>query len=268
MNNLPEDKNLNAWGRFALWVSSHQTFVRLAVLSVGLVVFLLFLPAAIRKFLWNGLLAHKILAGMLLVFSLLAVSLVWSNGQRLDVWIFLLFNLRGQRPVWLDKIMVAFTQLGSGIAAFVIGLFLYLAGYHLISYNFFLGSLTLWLIVELIQIYHPTITTFYQTVTDSNCGLPGYWTVIPKWSYQPDFFPGNPDGPVLSFRNLVRHSACIVFPFLWVLHGCTWEPIIRGIYWQGQYWGVSGGCYPVWHMGLFSHHKSSKVVVHLIQSPG
>ena len=151
MNNLPEDKNLNAWGRFALWVSRHQTFVRLAVLSVGLVVFLLFLPAAIRKFLWNGLLAHRILAGMLLIFSLLAVSLVWTNGQRLDVWIFLLFNLRGQRPVWLDKIMVAFTQLGSGIAAFVIGLFLYLAGYHLISYNFFLGSLTLWLIVELFK---------------------------------------------------------------------------------------------------------------------
>ena len=151
MNNLPEDKNLNVWGRFALWVSSHQTVVRLAVLSLGLVVFLLFLPAGIRKFLWNGLLSHKILAGMLLVFSLLAVSLLWSSGQRLDVWIFLLFNLRGKRPVWLDKLMVAFTQLGSGIAAFVIGLFLYLAGYHLISYNFFLGSLTLWLIVELIK---------------------------------------------------------------------------------------------------------------------
>ena len=149
--NLPEDSDLNVWGRFALWVTRHQALSRVAVLSLGLVVVLIFLPASIRIVLWHGLQSHKIVAGMLLVFSLLAISLVWSSGQRLDVWIFLLFNMKGPRPAWLDKIMVGFTQLGSGIAAFLIALLLYLVGEHLLSYEFVLGSLTLWLIVELIK---------------------------------------------------------------------------------------------------------------------
>lgn len=151
MQPLPEDKKLNGWGRLALWVSHHRALVRLAALSVGLVVFLIFLPATIRIVLWHGLQSHKILAGLLLLFGLLAISLVWSSGQRLDAWIFLLFNMRGPRPAWLDKIMVGFTQLGSGMAAFVMALLLYLAGNHLLSYEFVLGSLTLWLTVELIK---------------------------------------------------------------------------------------------------------------------
>ena len=151
MKNLSEENDLNVWGRFALWVSQHQTLSRLAVLSVGLVFVLIFLPATIRIVLWHGLLTHKILAGSLLVFGLLAISLIWSSGQRLDVWIFLLFNLKGPRPAWLDKFMVGFTQLGSGIAAFLIALLLYLVAEHLLSYELVLGSLTLWLIVELIK---------------------------------------------------------------------------------------------------------------------
>ena len=35
---------------------------------------------------------------MLLVFGMLAISLVWSSGQRLDAWIFLLFNIEGTTP--------------------------------------------------------------------------------------------------------------------------------------------------------------------------
>ena len=88
---------------------------------------------------------------MLLVFSLLAVSLVWSAGQRLDVWAFLFFNLRGSRPVWLDRMMLGFTQIGSGIAALVIGLVLFLAGDRLVAYELILGTLTLWIVVELVK---------------------------------------------------------------------------------------------------------------------
>jgi membrane-associated phospholipid phosphatase len=148
---LPEEENLNVWGRLAYWVSQHQALSRLFIILVGLIVFLIFLPATIRIVLWHGLQSHKILAGMLLVFSMVAISLVWSSGQRLDVWIFLLFNMRGPRPAWLDKIMLAFTQLGSGIAALVIALLLYLVGEHILSYEFVLGSLTLWLTVELFK---------------------------------------------------------------------------------------------------------------------
>ena len=88
---------------------------------------------------------------MLLVFSLLAVSLVWSAGQRLDVWAFLFFNLRGSRPVWLDRTMLGFTQIGSGFAALAIGLILFLTGDRLVAYELILGTLTLWIVVELVK---------------------------------------------------------------------------------------------------------------------
>ena len=88
---------------------------------------------------------------MLLVFSLLAISLVWSTGQQLDAWAFLFFNLRGQRPIWLDRIMLGFTQVGNGIIALGIASVLFLTGNRLLSYELILGTLTLWLVVELIK---------------------------------------------------------------------------------------------------------------------
>ena len=100
---------------------------------------------------WYGLQSHKILASMLLVFSLLAISLVWSTGQQLDSWAFLFFNVWGSRPIWLDRIMLGFTQIGSGFAALGISLVLLLASDRQLSYELMLGTLTLWLVVELIK---------------------------------------------------------------------------------------------------------------------
>jgi membrane-associated phospholipid phosphatase len=88
---------------------------------------------------------------MLLVFSLVAISLVWSAGQRLDNWVFLSFNLRGPRPIWLDRIMLGFTQIGSGFAVLGIALVLILASNRPLSYELMLGTLTLWLVVELVK---------------------------------------------------------------------------------------------------------------------
>jgi membrane-associated phospholipid phosphatase len=80
------------------------------------------MPSQMRIFIWPDLMARGILLSMLLVFSLLAVSLIWSVGQRIDVWAFLFFNLRGLRPFWMDRTLLVFTQLGSGIVAMAIGL--------------------------------------------------------------------------------------------------------------------------------------------------
>lgn len=71
---------------------------------------------------------------MLLIFTILAVSLVWSAGQRVGVWAFLFFNLRGPRPLWLDRTMLGFTQPGNGITALAIGMVLFLAGNRLLAY--------------------------------------------------------------------------------------------------------------------------------------
>ena len=49
--------------------------------------------------------AQLALVGLLLLFALITLSVVWSAGQRLDTRAFLLFNLRGYHPMWLDRVM-------------------------------------------------------------------------------------------------------------------------------------------------------------------
>ncbi|MBN1668584.1 MAG: phosphatase PAP2 family protein [Anaerolineales bacterium] len=134
----------------------------LVFLTASLVLILAWMPSQIRIIIWQSLAARGILFGLLLVFSLLAVSLVWSVGQRVDVWAFLLFNLRGPHPVWLDWMMLVFTQIGGGIAALAIGLILFLSGDRLVAYELILGVLTLWIMVELVKALVRRSRPFFQ----------------------------------------------------------------------------------------------------------
>jgi membrane-associated phospholipid phosphatase len=148
---LAEDKVLSAWGRLIRVLRVYRPVFWLVFLTTSLVLFLVWMPSQMRIIIWQGLSARGILSSMLLVFSILAVSLVWSTGQRIDVWAFLFFNLRGPRPVLLDRTMLGFTQIGSGISALAIGLVLFLAGDRLVAYEIILGTLTLWIVVELVK---------------------------------------------------------------------------------------------------------------------
>ncbi len=47
--------------------------------------------------------------------------------------------------------MLGFTQIGSGISALAIGLVLFLTGDRLAAYEIILGTLTLWIVVELVK---------------------------------------------------------------------------------------------------------------------
>jgi membrane-associated phospholipid phosphatase len=148
---LPEDKVSIIWAHLILVIREYRPVAWLVILITSLVLFLIWMPPPIRFIIWRGLVASGILSGMLLVFSLLALSLVWSAGQRIDVWGFLFFNLLGARPLWLDKVMLGITHIGSGIAAAALALVLFLAGDHLASYELILGTLTLWIVVELVK---------------------------------------------------------------------------------------------------------------------
>ena len=138
-------------GRLILIIRKYRPVAWLVFLIVSLVLLLVWMPSQMRMIIWHALVARGLLSSLLLVFSLLAVSLVWSVGQRVDVWAFLVFNLRGTRPAWLDWTMLGFTQLGSSLGALVIGLILFFASDRLVTYEFILGSLTLWLVVELVK---------------------------------------------------------------------------------------------------------------------
>jgi len=148
---LPNEKDPSTWGRLIHAMRVYRPVAWLMFLIASLVLFLAWMPSQMRNIIWHGLVARGILSSMLLAFTLLAVSLVWSVGQRVDVWAFLFFNLRGSRPVWLDWTMLGFSQIGSGIAGLVIGLFLYMTGNRLAAYELILGSLTLWIVVELVK---------------------------------------------------------------------------------------------------------------------
>ena len=134
-----------------LALRKYRPIAWLVLLTASLALFLAWMPSQMRSVIWHALVARGILSSMLLVFSLVALSLVWSIGQRLDVWTFLVFNLRGSRPIWLDWMMLGFTQIGSAMGALAIGLILFFAGDHLVAYEFALGSITLWIVVELVK---------------------------------------------------------------------------------------------------------------------
>lgn len=124
----------------------------LAGVTIVLVVFLLLLPADIRTVFWRRLQSQAVLVSMLLIFSLVAISLVWSAGQRLDAWVFLTFNLRGSRPLWLDRTMLGITQIGNGFVTLAIAVILSLARERSLAYELILGTLTLWLVVTLVKL--------------------------------------------------------------------------------------------------------------------
>jgi membrane-associated phospholipid phosphatase len=138
-------------GRFALWVRRHRPLVWMVGATAALFIYFFILPPFMRSVFWVDIRTHKFLASMLLVFSLLAISLIWSAGQKLDAWTFLKFNVWGPRPIWLDRVMLGFTQIGSALAALIIAILLYLAGESMLAYQLILGTLTLWMIVELVK---------------------------------------------------------------------------------------------------------------------
>ena len=148
---MPEAIVPGTWGRLSYAMRKYRPVAWLVFLTASLVLFLAWIPSQMRIVLWHGLVARGILSSMLLVFGILAVSLVWSVGQHVDVWVFLFFNLRGPRPVWLDRTMLGFTQIGSGMTALAIGLILFLASDHLVAYELILGTLTLWIVVEMVK---------------------------------------------------------------------------------------------------------------------
>jgi len=140
---LPPSHEASFW-------SAKRRPVFLTVLLTGLVLFLIWLPGAARVSLWTALSAQRGLFVLLFLFALVTLSLIWSAGQRLDTRIFMLFNMRGY-PKWLDRFMWLATQLGNMLAAFIIAFLLFLLNYRRLAIVIIFGTLTLWLLVEIIK---------------------------------------------------------------------------------------------------------------------
>jgi membrane-associated phospholipid phosphatase len=140
---LPPSHEASFW-------SAKRRPVFLAVLLIGLVSFLIWLPGEARASLLTALSVQRGLFVLLFFFALVTLSLIWSAGQRLDTRIFMLFNMQGY-PKWLDRFMWLATQLGNMLTAFVIAFLLFLLNDHRLAIVLIFGTLTLWLLVEIIK---------------------------------------------------------------------------------------------------------------------
>jgi membrane-associated phospholipid phosphatase len=87
---------------------------------------------------------------LLFLFALMTLSLIWSAGHRLDTRVFVLFNMRGY-PKWLDRFMWLVTQLGNMLTAFIATFLLFILNYRRLAIVIIFGTLTLWLLVEIIK---------------------------------------------------------------------------------------------------------------------
>ncbi len=125
--------------------------VLLICLVVGLVLLSIWLPDGAWTTMFTALLAQRALAGMLVLFALITVSLVWSAGQRLDTWVFSLVNVQGYHPLWLDRAMWVATQMGTMTVAIVVAGLFFALNSRGMAVEIVFGTLTLWLLVATLK---------------------------------------------------------------------------------------------------------------------
>lgn len=149
---LPEIKVPGTFGKAVHWITQIKPIVWLYLTLITLSVVIFFIPEKMWFILWHGITTHKLITGSLLLFAFIAMSLLWTVGQRIDVWVFMLINKKGSRPLWLDKSMLCYTQIGNGIFAYTVAAILFLFNYHVLFYELIFGTLVLWLNVEFIKV--------------------------------------------------------------------------------------------------------------------
>lgn len=147
----PDQSGQGVWERLNHFIESNRHLAWALISLGGLVVFWQVLPAHDRLALEHRLVSQRYLVSMLVFLSLLVLSLLWSAGQDLDALVFLYFNLHGHRPQWLDRFMLGLTQLGSGLTGFILAAIFFFLQNHRLAYEIILGTLTLWLLVELVK---------------------------------------------------------------------------------------------------------------------
>jgi membrane-associated phospholipid phosphatase len=121
------------------------------VLVAALGLFLLWLPLSSRYLLLQNLISNRLLISLLFLFGLMALSLLWSRGQLLDVWLFKGLNFSGRPTIGLDRMMWIATQIGNVGFATVVSVIAYILGDRRFAIGFTLGSLTLLLLVTIIK---------------------------------------------------------------------------------------------------------------------
>ena len=134
----------------SFWSAHRRRPAFLIILVTGLILFLIWLPGGTRASLWTALSAQRGLFVLLFLFAMITLSLIWTAGHRLDTRVFMLFNMWGY-PRWLDRIMWLVTQLGNMLTAFIAAFLFFILNDRRLAIVIIFGTLTLWLLVEIIK---------------------------------------------------------------------------------------------------------------------
>lgn len=131
-------------------------------LVVSLTLLLFWLPPESRELLIVSLIANRVLVGLLVGFGLVAVSLLWAVGQRLDLWLLTALNVRGRHSVRIDRLMWLASQIGSARLTTGLVLSSYVLGRRHFAVELALGSITLSLLVTILKILSDRPRPFIQ----------------------------------------------------------------------------------------------------------
>lgn len=124
----------------------------MAALFAALIPMLSLIPYEQRSALWLAILGQRQIFIGLPIFGAVALSLLWTKGQEIDVSVFHLFNLWGKRPKWLDGLMWVLTQVGSNPVSFILAAYWFFTLDRAFGLIIALGTTTLWIVVETIKI--------------------------------------------------------------------------------------------------------------------
>lgn len=149
---LPELQIHWIWKKLINRVSRINYFYWVILIIISLVLAFVLIPDNILNRFWVQLKAQKVLVSLVLIYCIVALSLIWKKGQSIDVWVFMFLNTRGTRPRWIDWTMLGATQIGHGIFAVIMATAFYIWVDRLLPYELILGTLSLWLVVELMKI--------------------------------------------------------------------------------------------------------------------
>lgn len=180
--------------RASLWAAHRRRPAFLLLLISGLILFVVYMPAGTRASFWTDFISQRWLVFLLMIFGLVTVSLIWSAGQRLDMHIFKLFNLRGY-PSWLDGGMLLLTQLGNMVTALIGAAIFFVLDYRDLAIEIVFGTLTLWLVVETIKALADRDRPFL-TFTDAR---------VVGWRERGDSFPSGHTTQVFFLMTLFIH---------------------------------------------------------------
>jgi len=237
----------------SFWSARQRRPAFLLLLVAGFVMALLWLPPGARASLWSAVSAQRGLVVLLSLFAMVTLSLVWSAGQRLDARVFRLLNVHGY-PRWLDRLMWLTTQLGNMLAASIGTLVLLVLDYRRLALVIIVGTLTLWILVEIIKALSDRDRPF---LTLDNTRVIG-------WRVRGDSFPSGHTSQVFFLVTLSIHhfqlgiAATAALYALAALVGFTRiyvgahypRDVIAGVV-LGSVWGVLGVLVDRYWTGLF-----------------